>query len=105
MRLKVQTLLGQFPFEFWTPVVSVCQYGSCSSIDQFSGNSGLMDMGWCYAKADDDAGPGPGHQSVQPKAVEGLARNPVASEASLTAEALTSVCAGELTDRDGETVN
>ena len=103
LRLKVQTLLGQFLFEFWTPVVSIRQYGSRSSGYQLGCHSGLMDLGWRYGEADDDARPR--YKRVHPKAVESLARDAVVSEASLSSEPLASVCASELADRDGETVN
>ena len=101
--LKVQILPGQFIFESWAPVVSVAQYGSAVSVDQLRRHSGLMDIGRSYAEADDDTRPS--HQRVQSKAVEGLSRDGIVSETSLSSEPLTSVCAGELTDRDSETVN
>ena len=62
-----------------------------------------MDIGGSYSEADDDAGPG--HQRVQTKAVEGLARNRIVSEIGFASESAASVCASELTDRDSETVN
>ena len=103
LRLKIQSLLSQFLFKLWTPVVSVSQDGSTLCVDQLRNHSGLMDLGRGYAEADYHTRPR--HQRVQSKAVESLSRQGVVSEASLAPETLASVCAGELTDGNSETVN
>ena len=94
--LQLQTLRCQRLSKCGTPVVAVPHDDTLSAVDQLGHDGRLMDGGGSQAEAHDD--PGPGHQDVDTKAVEGLAQQHVVAEGRLAAETSAAVGPCDLPD-------
>jgi len=101
--LQHDTDLAQGRVPGGKPVVAVSQQQSTGACRQVPHDLALMHIGGSQVHLGDDAWPTQAH--VQPKAVEGLTAGMVFTKASCVIEAVTTVGAGKLADRDGHTIH